>query len=76
MNDFVEVLNSGDTPVLVGDRYVFPGQRRRVLRRYFEAAKKKHSSLILHGEDALTEGEDALTEGEDKPPPKESDKEA
>lgn len=49
MDSFVIVFNSGDTPVLVGPKYVFPGQNQRVLRRHFDEAKVNHPGLKLSG---------------------------
>ena len=50
MDNTVLVQNNGSEPVLVGDRYLQPRERRRVLRQPYEIAKSRHDCLALVGE--------------------------
>lgn len=79
MNEFVIVYNSGDTPILVGDRYVYPGQRQRVLKRYYDEAQKTHPVLIIPDENKAkpVENPDADAPPDDTTsPPEESNADA
>ena len=55
MDNTVLVQNNGSEPVLVGDRYLQPRERRRVLRQPYEIAKSRHDCLALVGEEAQAE---------------------
>jgi hypothetical protein len=49
MDEMVLVTNTGQGLILVGDRYLGPGERRRVPRAHFEAATRKYKTLALVG---------------------------
>lgn len=62
MANFVTVLNAGTDPVLVGDQYLYPRKRRRVLLNHFEVAVGKGLSLEIVSED-LADTKSAESEG-------------
>ncbi|MCL4295676.1 MAG: hypothetical protein KJ077_08110 [Anaerolineae bacterium] len=49
MAEWVKVANTGSELALVGDKYLFPGERREVLREHFEAAKERYPQVVELG---------------------------
>lgn len=46
MAEWVKVANTGGEMALVGDKYLFPGERREVLREYFERARGRYPQVV------------------------------
>lgn len=61
MAEFVEVRNTGNSPALVGDKYIYPLKVRRVLLGHYEAAKAKGLSLAIVGVAPTAEPMDDFT---------------
>lgn len=49
MAEWVKVANMGSELALVGDKYLFPGERREVLREHFETAKGRYPQVVELG---------------------------
>lgn len=49
MAEWVKVANTGSELALVGDKYLFPGERREVLREHFEAARERYAQVVELG---------------------------
>jgi hypothetical protein len=47
MVEMVMVINPGTEMVLVGERYLLPGERRQVTKTIYEKAKERYPSLAL-----------------------------
>lgn len=45
MTEWVKVANTGEM-ALVGDKYLFPGERREVLREHFERARGRYPQVV------------------------------
>lgn len=43
----VAVKNNSNRPVIVGDKYLLPGERRQVTVQVYEAARARHAEIIL-----------------------------
>lgn len=49
MAEWVKVANVGSELALVGDKYLFAGERREVLREHFEAARERYAQVVELG---------------------------
>lgn len=55
MAETVTVRNNANEPVLVGDRYLLPGEQRQVLASHLASAAGKDRLLIIETESADVE---------------------